>query len=143
MKILNNVAGFFAVILLVVLVCLPVSAYNDQAVEYYNQGVDYGNQGKWSEAVASYDKALAINPKLADAWNNRGVALGNLGRYTEEVASYDKALLINPNFAIAQENRKIALDNQAQKSPLLFAPIGAIIVTAGILLWSRYCRSQL
>ncbi len=49
----------------------------------------------------SYDKAIAIRPDYADAWNNRGWALVELGRDAEAVASYDKGLAINPDDASA------------------------------------------
>lgn len=37
------------------------------------------------EALASFDKAIAINPDDADAWNNRGKTLRELGRHPEQV----------------------------------------------------------
>ena len=33
------------------------------------------NLARYSEAVISYDKAIAVNPDFADAWYNRGIAL--------------------------------------------------------------------
>ncbi len=68
------------------------------------------NEG-YSEAIASYDKALAIKPDDHQAWGNRGNALGNLGRYEEEIASYNKALAIQPDYHQAWYNRGIALGN--------------------------------
>ncbi len=61
------------------------------------------------EALASYDKALAIKPDYADALYNRGNTLKELGRGEEAVASYDKALAIRPNHADAYNNRGNAL----------------------------------
>jgi tetratricopeptide (TPR) repeat protein len=57
------------------------------------------------EALASYDKALAIQPDFAEALCNRGVSLQGLKRYDEALASYDKALAIKPDFAEALCNR--------------------------------------
>src|SRR5271169_3493901 len=50
------------------------------------------------EALASYDKALAINPRNPGALYNRGNALQDLNRAGEAIASYDGALAIKPNF---------------------------------------------
>ena len=61
------------------------------------------------EALVSYDKALAINPKYADAYNNRGSALKELKRTDEALASYDKALAINPEYADAYFNKSVLL----------------------------------
>ncbi len=76
-------------------------------------GPRLGILGRPAEALASFDKAIAINPDDAYAWNFRGVALHELGRYTEAVASYDKAIAINPDYAEVKQNRKIALKKQA------------------------------
>jgi len=62
-----------------------------------------------TEALASYDRALAITPTLVEALNNRGGALKDLGRFDEALASYDRALAIKPDLAITHYNRGTAL----------------------------------
>jgi tetratricopeptide (TPR) repeat protein len=64
---------------------------------------------RYEEAIASYDRSLAIKPDFYEAWDNLGIALFELGRYEEAIASYDKALAINPNFHYAWDNRGDAL----------------------------------
>ncbi|MEQ9480737.1 tetratricopeptide repeat protein [Coleofasciculus sp. F4-SAH-05] len=68
-----------------------------------------GNQ--YEKAIASFDKAIALNPDLSLAWFIRGVALDNLERYEEALASYDKAIALNPDFSDAWNYRGVALDN--------------------------------
>ena len=53
--------------------------------------------GRKEEALASYDKALEINPDNGKAYCNRGNILFALGKKEKALASYDKALEINPN----------------------------------------------
>jgi Flp pilus assembly protein TadD len=65
--------------------------------------------GRNEEAIASYDRAVAIKPDLHEAWNNRGSALFNLGRNEEAIASYDRALQIKPDDHQAWNNRGNAL----------------------------------
>src|SRR5262249_34125742 len=48
------------------------------------------------EALASYDKALAIQPNYPDALLSRGIALEALDRAAEALASYERALQIQP-----------------------------------------------
>jgi predicted TPR repeat methyltransferase len=65
--------------------------------------------GRFTEALASYDKALRIKPRSADTLSNRGSTLRVLNRPAEALASYDKALAINPNAPYVLNNRGNAL----------------------------------
>ena len=62
-----------------------------------------------AEALASYNKALAIDPNHVDVLNNRGNALRDLKRPVEALASYDKALAIKPGYVKALNNRGVVL----------------------------------
>ena len=55
-----------------------------------HRGHVLANLARYSEAVISYDKAIAVNPDFADAWYNRGIALEKLGRYSEADTSFEK-----------------------------------------------------
>jgi len=66
-------------------------------------------QGKLAEAVATFDRAIALQPGFADAWGNRGNALKDLGRLDEAIESYDRAIALKPDFAVACYNRGNAL----------------------------------
>ena len=48
------------------------------------------------EALASFDKALAIKPDFAEALNGRGDALKELLRFDEALASFDQAIAAKP-----------------------------------------------
>ena len=61
------------------------------------------------EALAGYDRALALAPRHVEALNNRGIALLGLMRYVDAVASYDRALAIKPDNAEVHANRGNAL----------------------------------
>jgi predicted O-linked N-acetylglucosamine transferase (SPINDLY family) len=61
-------------------------------------------QGRYAEALASYDRALAVQPDHSEVLNNRGNALQELKRFDEALASYEKALLIKPDYADAPNN---------------------------------------
>jgi tetratricopeptide (TPR) repeat protein len=62
-----------------------------------------------AEAVASYDKALALRPDDPSTHYNRGNALMQLGRYEGASASYDSAISLRPDYAEAYSNRGNAL----------------------------------
>ena len=65
--------------------------------------------GRRAEALASFDRILAIRSDLAEVHNNRGVVLQDLLRLDEALASYDRAIAIEPNYAEAYNNRAVAL----------------------------------
>ena len=80
-----------------------------EAWEMSNKGIALVNLDRSEEALACYDEALDINPRLAGAWNNKGIALVNLGRSEEALACCDKALDINPQYIEAWNNKGAAL----------------------------------
>src|SRR5258706_594854 len=61
--------------------------------------------GKKDEALANYDRALAVQPDFAETLNNRGMVLHGLKRFDEALASFDHALVVRPNYAEALHNR--------------------------------------
>ena len=76
---------------------------------HYNRGLALREAGRFQEALASYDRALALDPNHPGAHNNRAVALQDLDRVEEALASYDRALGINPNLSEAHHGRANAL----------------------------------
>ena len=79
-----------------------------KAAAYYNRGNDKRALNRHEEAIADYDEALRMDPRLAAACYNRGNAKGVLGRHEEAIADYDKALQIDPQLAAAYYSREAA-----------------------------------
>lgn len=77
--------------------------------EWFNQGLQQANQGDLEGAIASWDKALEINPFLSEGWHNRGSALGKLGRLGEAIDSFDRAILLNTDDLEAWNSKGNAL----------------------------------
>jgi hypothetical protein len=65
--------------------------------------------GQLSEAVASCDEALKLQPNHTGALFNRGNALRDLRRLDEAVESYDRAIRLKPDFVDASYNRAFTL----------------------------------
>jgi tetratricopeptide (TPR) repeat protein len=76
-------------------------------------------QERFEEAVASYDKSLALKSELADVHNNRGIALAALKRHDEAVASYSRAIALKPDYAQAYNNRGTILSDQKHSADAL------------------------
>ena len=65
--------------------------------------------GRPEEALASHDRALALDPNSAIVHNNRGTALGTLSRPAEALECHERALALDPKSATAHNNRGTAL----------------------------------
>ena len=76
---------------------------------WLNQGGSLSAIGKHHEALACYDKALALEPRYAHAWCDKGSALERLGRYQESLQCIEKALEIDPTDAITWGNAAYSL----------------------------------
>ena len=77
----------------------------DYADAFNNRGVVLAELERLDEALASYDRAIALKPGYADAFNNKGNALRELRRLDEALTSYDQAIALEPNHADAFNNR--------------------------------------
>ncbi|MDF5733384.1 MAG: tetratricopeptide repeat protein [Rhizonema sp. PD38] len=82
-----------------------VPEFTDAKARWFNKGNQQYKIGDFLGAIASYDKAIAIQPDDYQVWCNRGDTLSHLGRNEEAIASYDKALTIQPDFYLAWCNR--------------------------------------
>ncbi len=66
------------------------------AEEWNQRGETHHTMGRYEEAVAAFDRAVAIDPGYADAWKNRGLSLGLLGRANESEESFTRAISLDP-----------------------------------------------
>ncbi|MFB2893768.1 tetratricopeptide repeat protein [Aerosakkonemataceae cyanobacterium BLCC-F50] len=83
---------------------------NEQNPEFWDgHGCALCENEKYGEALAAFEKAIAINPNYCQAWNNRGNAFCGMKRYAEALFSYDKAVAIKPDYHQAWFNRGLLL----------------------------------
>lgn len=61
-----------------------------------------------TEAIADYDQALSLNPRLVFAWFNKGNIYYAVGDYTSAMQCYTEALNIDKEFGQAFFNRGLA-----------------------------------
>src|SRR5262249_5917455 len=103
---------------------------------------------RFGDALACFDRALALRPGDVQAMNNRGNALQGLMRYEDALAAYDQALSLKPDYAEALNNRGEALqqlkrhdealaafDSATSMQPLAFG--GAAIAALDLCDWRR------
>lgn len=83
---------------------------NQVLAEAWNaKGLVLKSIGQPAEAIACYDKALAIDPRKADVWCNKGSALYALGRVEEAARCLEKATSLNPGDMKSWCNRGVML----------------------------------
>jgi len=83
--------------LFLVLLTLPVTAFAQSkiAVALYKEGVRLGNDGKVEEALAKFQKAVLLEPKVFLFQLKLAYAYEMLKRFPEAQAAYENAIALN------------------------------------------------
>ena len=79
------------------------------AIAHSSLGVALDERGRPDEAIAHFQQALRVNPRLAHAENNWGITLAKQGRWEEAARHYEAALRIDQRYAEAHANLAVAL----------------------------------
>jgi tetratricopeptide (TPR) repeat protein len=77
--------------------------------ELIQDAIDYLKKGDPSIAIEYSDRAIAVNPNIASAYNFKGQGLFSLKKYDEALACYEKALKLKPEYLEAVNNMSFAL----------------------------------
>jgi Flp pilus assembly protein TadD len=85
---------------------IPADKVTD-AQPYLNIGILYINKKKPAEAEPAFDRAIAIQPNLADAYYYRGLARMQLKKSAEAKADFRKALELAPNGPDAKDIQEL------------------------------------
>jgi predicted O-linked N-acetylglucosamine transferase (SPINDLY family) len=84
------------------------------AAFYLNLGVAYQALGQRSDALASFQEAVRLQPDFPEAQNNLGNVLHENGRTDEAVAHWQRALALRPDYPEPHLNLCQALREQGQ-----------------------------
>jgi len=117
---------------------LPISAPTDslnfRAELELLLGLRDAEDGEFENAIARYERALALNPDYAEAYNDIGSALADQGKQEEAIGWYRKAIAINPEFAEALNNLGYALSQVGQNSEAIDHYKAALRLRPGLTL---------
>jgi len=76
-----------------------ISCDPDNIDAYLRLGDAFHEMGRYADAVAVYEQALALKHASGALFHNRGNSLLEMGRWEEAIASYREALRLMPSFA--------------------------------------------
>lgn len=76
---------------------------------WVQEGTMRRKQGKFAEAIAAFDHAIALKSDYALIWAVRGNALFDAKHYEKAITSYDRALELQPDDGETSYNRATAL----------------------------------
>ena len=76
-----------------------------RANAWFHQGLLDSREGRFEDALADYEHAIAIASKFPHAWMNKGVSLIRLGRYEEALPAVNHALTLDPTDSLAWNNK--------------------------------------
>jgi len=85
-----------------------------RAVTETNLAVGLQTEGRLDDAVNHYERAVALRPDYAPAYNNLGTALRAKGRLPDAVAAYQRAIGLRTEYPEAHYNLANALTDEGK-----------------------------
>lgn len=91
-----------------VFLILSFIASAQTAQEWFDKAMQQVNEKQFAEAIESCNKALALNPDFAEAYNRRGYTSYLMKEYDKTIADCSKAIALDAQLAKAYYNRGMA-----------------------------------
>jgi tetratricopeptide (TPR) repeat protein len=97
------------------------------AWEYIEKGNIAGDNQRWEEALAAYEQAIVLNPRLDGAYAGKAYALYHLKKMDDALDTVDKALVIYPLSARILRSKALILKDQPGKAGLALETVNRAI----------------
>ena len=114
MKRLNITSNLTICVLVVLFVSGCAKKEQPRLESVIERGNAFQDKGQYDQAISDFNKAIEINPRLADAFYNRGNAYFKKGQPDKAISDYNKAIELNPKLAMAYYDRGIAYQFKGQ-----------------------------
>ena len=76
----------------------------DRAKTEVDFGIDVAQKGLWREAIYRWERAVAIDPKYAEAYNDLAIAYEHEGMLDKAKKAYERAVELAPNNSAIRQN---------------------------------------
>lgn len=83
----------------------------DAAIFMFKSGYNTG-KGQYDLGINQSNKAIVLNPNLAEAYNSRAIAYAKKGQDAQAISDYSKAISLNSKRAFYFKNRGLAYRRQ-------------------------------
>jgi Flp pilus assembly protein TadD len=93
-----------AFLLLLLVVPGPLLAADESSERQVGFGLSVAQKGLWQEARFRFERAVALDPKNAAAFNDLAVSLEQMGEFDKARECYEKALALRPGEMYIQQN---------------------------------------
>ncbi|MEC4982628.1 MAG: serine/threonine-protein kinase [Oscillatoria sp. PMC 1068.18] len=103
----------------------PTSA-ESRATEFYQQAETYRKEDRHREAIATYDRAIAINPNYAAAWAGKCYSLNIRNQFSQALEACNQALEIDPENVQAWTSKAFTFNATRQYNQAIVAANRAI-----------------
>jgi tetratricopeptide (TPR) repeat protein len=115
---------------------------------FNNLGNSYSDVGNIEQALVALEKAVKINPTLAEGRTNLGNIYLQMGKIDDAIYQYRMALKTNPNFAMTHNNLANAYIqkgwiNQAISEYILSLRLDSNFIEGYKNLASAYCKKKM
>ncbi|MGJ5180610.1 J domain-containing protein [Bradyrhizobium oligotrophicum] len=82
------------------------------AAGFVRRGLERSRQGDLDGAIADFDEAIRLAPRIADIYRYRAKDLGRRGRWDRAVADYERAIRLDPNNPALLHDSALALQQK-------------------------------
>ena len=99
-----------ALVLAWIAVAFAAPSYADARSDAKSQvefGINVAQRGLWREAIYRWEKAVALDPTYAAAFNDLAIAYEHEGQLEKARKAYEKALEIEPNNSQIRQNYEL------------------------------------
>jgi tetratricopeptide (TPR) repeat protein len=79
------------------------------AASHHLMGLALAEQNRFPAAIASFQRAVMLDPDAAPSWSNLGMVLKIENRFTDSIAAHDHAVMLDPGSPHFRVNRAVAL----------------------------------